>query len=74
MYENPMLKQQPVRDKLGENMLKEGTGLLDTAAKIGICHTTLSHFMSKGKNVKIKTLSKIINYIEAKRCEPNDEK
>jgi DNA-binding Xre family transcriptional regulator len=71
MYENPMLQQQPVRDRLREKMLKEGTGVIDTAAKIGISHTTLCHFMSNGKNVKIKTLSKIINYIEAKGMNDN---
>lgn len=66
MYENPMLQQQPVRDRLREKMLKDGTGIIETAGLIGIAHTTVCNFMSSGKNVKIKTLSKIISYIEGK--------
>lgn len=58
-----MLEQQDARKQLANHMIKLGIGLLETAALIGISHNTLTNFVSKGKNVRHKQYSLIVNYL-----------
>jgi DNA-binding Xre family transcriptional regulator len=65
MYTNPITEQQKYRTRLSDHMIKSGIGLLELAALMGISHTTITNFISKGKNVRLKQLGKIIKYLES---------
>lgn len=67
MYNDPLKDQQKFRTELSEHMIKSGIGLLELSALMGVAHTTITSFISKGKNVRLKQLSKIISYLESIR-------
>lgn len=65
MYTDPFSDQQKIRTALIEHMIKSGIGLKKVSSAIGIAHTTVTSFTSKGKNVQPRSLGRIIKYLES---------
>lgn len=74
MYKNPFQVQSEIRKQLSDKMIKDGTGVLETAIAIGIAHTTLGRFINKGNNVTIQILGKIMRHLEKEKSYDRKDK
>jgi hypothetical protein len=64
MHGNFVANQQPIREKLGLYFINSALGINDVALKIGVSPVTISKFFSKGRDMRMKQLSKLIRFLE----------
>ena len=58
------MNQEEVRNRLVNHMVKTEMGITKIAIAIGIAHTTAIDFVTKSKDVRFVTLSRIHNYLD----------